>query len=106
MTRHIAYPDRFDATHRRYGAVQSADRAHHGLDPSPPRGVAPCRLRPALRRGSPTRPQWVPEIKHDGYRLIAQKYAGRVRLFTRRGISRLICSVSDGGFLASWSPNA
>jgi ATP-dependent DNA ligase len=30
-------------------------------------------------------PQWIYEIKHDGYRLIARKQDGRVRLFTRRG---------------------
>jgi ATP-dependent DNA ligase len=33
----------------------------------------------------PVGPQWVHEIKHDGYRLIARKRDGGVRLFTRRG---------------------
>jgi hypothetical protein len=30
-------------------------------------------------------PQWVHEIKHDGYRLIVCRRGGRARLFTRRG---------------------
>jgi bifunctional non-homologous end joining protein LigD len=33
----------------------------------------------------PVGPQWVHEIKHDGYRLIVRKAGDRVRLFTRRG---------------------
>jgi hypothetical protein len=33
----------------------------------------------------PTGPDWIHEIKHDGYRLIVQKDQKRVRLFTRNG---------------------
>ena len=29
----------------------------------------------------PDRPEWLHEIKHDGYRLIVQRDGGRVRLF-------------------------
>src|SRR6478752_7483782 len=38
-------------------------------------------------RGSkvPDRPEWIHEIKHDGYRLIVQREGKRVRLFTRNG---------------------
>ena len=31
----------------------------------------------------PDRPEWIHEIKHDGYRLIIQRDGERVRLFTR-----------------------
>jgi bifunctional non-homologous end joining protein LigD len=31
------------------------------------------------------RPEWIHEIKHDGYRLIIQREGKRVRLFTRNG---------------------
>jgi ATP dependent DNA ligase domain len=51
--------------------------------PSPAGFVQPCI--PTLASRPPTGPQWVHEIKHDGYRLIARKQAGRVRLLTRRG---------------------
>jgi len=33
----------------------------------------------------PGRPEWIHEIKHDGYRLIVQRDGKRVRLFTRNG---------------------
>jgi bifunctional non-homologous end joining protein LigD len=33
----------------------------------------------------PTGPDWLHEIKHDGYRLIVQREGQRVRLFTRNG---------------------
>jgi bifunctional non-homologous end joining protein LigD len=36
----------------------------------------------------PVGPQWIHEIKHGGYRLIARKRGDRVRLFTRRGYDR------------------
>ena len=38
-------------------------------------------------RGSkvPDRPEWIHEIKHDGYRLIVQRDGKRVRLWTRNG---------------------
>jgi bifunctional non-homologous end joining protein LigD len=33
----------------------------------------------------PAGPEWLHEIKHDGYRLIVQRDGNRVRLFTRNG---------------------
>ena len=33
----------------------------------------------------PDRPEWIHEVKHDGYRLIVQRKGKRVRLFTRNG---------------------
>ena len=33
----------------------------------------------------PDRPEWIHEIKHDGYGLIVQRDGKRVRLFTRNG---------------------
>jgi bifunctional non-homologous end joining protein LigD len=45
--------------------------------------IEPCI--PTLASRPPVGPQWVHEIKHDGYRLIPRKTGDRVRLFTRRG---------------------
>ena len=46
--------------------------------------IAPCI--PTRAPKPPAGPEWVHEIKHDGYRLIVQKTdRKRVRLFTRNG---------------------
>ena len=45
--------------------------------------IEPCI--PTAARVPPCGPDWVHEIKHDGYRLIARSDNGRTRLFSRRG---------------------
>src|SRR6187399_2784519 len=45
--------------------------------------VEPCI--PTRGTKVPNHPEWIHEIKHDGYRLIVQRDGKRVRLFTRNG---------------------
>jgi bifunctional non-homologous end joining protein LigD len=45
--------------------------------------IDPCI--PTLAAKPPSGPDWVHEIKHDGYRLIVRRDGPAVRLFTRRG---------------------
>jgi bifunctional non-homologous end joining protein LigD len=45
--------------------------------------VAPCI--PTRAAKPPAGPDWVHEIKHDGYRLLVRRDGEAVRLFTRRG---------------------
>jgi bifunctional non-homologous end joining protein LigD len=45
--------------------------------------IDPCI--PSLAHKPPSGPDWVHEIKHDGYRLIVRRDGKVVRLFTRRG---------------------
>jgi hypothetical protein len=40
---------------------------------------------PSLAHKPPSGPDWVHEVKHDGYRLIVRRDGETVRLFTRRG---------------------
>jgi bifunctional non-homologous end joining protein LigD len=49
----------------------------------PPGFIEPCL--PTLGHAVPTGPQWVHEIKHDGYRFICRREGDRVRVFSRRG---------------------
>ncbi len=49
----------------------------------PKRPFEPCV--PTRGAAVPAGPDWIHEIKHDGYRLIVQREGKRVRLFTRNG---------------------
>jgi ATP-dependent DNA ligase len=43
----------------------------------------PCLPRSAKK--PPSGPDWIHEIKHDGFRILARREASRVRLYTRNG---------------------
>jgi bifunctional non-homologous end joining protein LigD len=45
--------------------------------------IEPCQ--PTVSTKPPIGPNWIHEIKHDGYRLIVCRRGKRVRVFTRRG---------------------
>ena len=49
----------------------------------PARFIEPCLPTPADR--PPSGSNWIHEIKHDGYRLMARRYPVGIRLITRRG---------------------
>ena len=45
--------------------------------------VEPCLPSPA--KAPPSRPGWIHEIKHDGFRILARRDSAGVRLITRAG---------------------
>ena len=45
--------------------------------------IEPCRPSKATR--PPSGPQWVHEIKHDGFRLMVRREGSRIRCFTKGG---------------------
>ena len=48
--------------------------------------IQPCLPIPA--KEPPSGRDWIHEIKHDGFRIIAMRDGDRVRLLTRKGIDR------------------
>jgi bifunctional non-homologous end joining protein LigD len=53
------------------------------LRPHPPRFVEPCL--PTCARQAPSGLEWLHEIKHDGFRVIARKEGKQVKLYSRAG---------------------
>jgi bifunctional non-homologous end joining protein LigD len=49
----------------------------------PPGFIEPCL--PTVANTVPSGPQWVHEIKHDGFRFICRRDGDQVRVFSRRG---------------------
>jgi bifunctional non-homologous end joining protein LigD len=45
--------------------------------------IPPCQ--PVLSAAVPRGPEWMHELKHDGWRIIARKSGARVRIWTRHG---------------------
>jgi ATP-dependent DNA ligase len=55
--------------------------------------IEPCLPSPA--KAPPSGPEWLHEIKHDGFRILAQRDAKGVRLYTRNGNTPLFpCDAS------------
>ena len=63
--------------------VRPADLRQAGLFDLPPTWIAPAI--PTLARTAPAGPNWLHEIKHDGYRTICVVDQGKVSIYTRRG---------------------
>ena len=55
------------------------------MSPTPAAVIEPCLPRPAKQ--PPEGCGWIHEIKHDGFRIMARRADGRVRLLTRKGIN-------------------
>ena len=60
--------------------------------------LAPCL--PAKTDKLPSDSQWLHEIKHDGFRIIARKNGAQVRLYSRPGndLTRRIPLIVDAAF--------
>src|SRR5580700_8616581 len=65
------------------GMDSTARRTQRGRSTSPPTWIKPQLA--ALVKAAPEGPDWLHEIKFDGYRMHARLDVGRVQILTRRG---------------------
>ncbi len=76
------------AAHRDAGSVAGSGALDPGAATGSRRSEQPNTVRPMLAKAiehAPDGDDWIHEIKHDGYRLLAMLERGRVRLRTRNG---------------------
>jgi ATP-dependent DNA ligase len=59
--------------------------------------IAPCL--PIKTTQLPSGSQWLHEIKHDGFRIVARKNGSRVRLYSRPGLPVLNWTQFSGAWL-------
>src|SRR4051794_17930733 len=52
---------------------------------SPPGFILPCQ--PVLAKVVPTGPEWIHELKWDGFRIIVRRDLGRTRLWSRNALN-------------------
>jgi len=71
------------------------------LIPGARKGALPAFLEPSLALlcdKPPSGPQWIHEIKYEGYRIQARLDGGRVRLLTRKRLDWTACRSIPPGF--------
>ena len=89
----------------------------HSVFPRNRSTIAPCLPKPA--KEPPAGPDWIHEIKHDGFRILARRNGNGVRLYTRNGsnfvdrfpriveaVATCRCSPASSTARRSWSTNA
>jgi bifunctional non-homologous end joining protein LigD len=87
----VAQDGRLRADHRKRGKIAAARAPRHTdiMMKGAKKAILPPFVEPSLAKlvpQAPTGPEWLHEIKFDGYRVQARIDGGKVRLLTRKGL--------------------
>jgi ATP-dependent DNA ligase len=93
-------PRRLDSIH---AALYLACR--HVVASACPAGGLRRAVPPHQRSASPSGDQWLHEIKHDGFRVIARKEGKRVKLYSRPGLEGIVSKRRDSHYRSGRSPD-